>query len=42
MKAMLLGFAASIVIAVVVGVALGNMNPGSDQAFSVAESVRLY
>ena len=42
MKAMLLGFAASIVIAVVEGVAQANMNPGSDQAYSVAESVRLY
>ncbi len=41
MKVMLLGFAASIVIAIVVGVAMTNMNPGTDETFSVAKSVRL-
>ena len=40
MKAMFLGFAAAIIIAVVVGVAMTNMNTGTDQAFSTT-NVRL-
>ncbi len=41
MKAMLLGFAVSIAIAIVVGVVMYNINPGSDERYSVATSVRL-
>ncbi len=41
MKAMLLGFAASIVIAIVVGVVLYNVNPGSDEQYSAPASVQL-
>ena len=40
MKAMLLGFAASIAIAIVVGMVLYNINPGSDERYSVQTSVR--
>ncbi len=41
MKAMFIGFAASIVIAIAVGVVMTNINPGSDERFSVPASVRL-
>ena len=41
MRAMLIGFAAAIAIAVVVGVVMVNSNPGSDEQFSVPTSVRL-
>jgi ABC-type nitrate/sulfonate/bicarbonate transport system permease component len=40
MKTMFLGFAAAIIIAVVVGVAMTSMNTGTDQAFSTV-NVRL-
>lgn len=42
MKAMVLGFAAAIVIAIGVGVVMTNINPGSDEQFSASESVRLH
>jgi hypothetical protein len=41
MKAMLIGFAASIVIAIIVGVVMTNINPGSDDQYAVSTSVRL-
>ena len=41
MKAMMIGFAASIVIAIIVGVVMSNINPGTDERYSVATSVRL-
>ena len=41
MKAMFIGFAASIVIAIVVGVVMTNINPASDERFSVPASARL-
>ena len=41
MKPMLLGFAVSIAIAIVVGVIMYNINPGSDESYSVQTSVRL-
>ena len=40
MKAMFLGFAAAIVIAVIAGVALTEMNTGTDKQFT-AQNVRL-
>ena len=41
MKAMLIGFAAAIGIAVVVGLVMYNINPGTDEQYSVSTSVRL-
>lgn len=41
MRAMLIGFAAAIGIAVVVGLVMYNINPGTDEQYSVAGSVRL-
>ncbi len=41
MRAMLIGFAAAVAIAVVVGVVMVNINPGSDEQFSAPASVRL-
>ncbi len=41
MKPMLLGFAVSIAIAIVVGVVMYNINPGSDEQYSAPTSVRL-
>ncbi len=41
MKAMFIGFAASIVIAIVVGLVMTNINPGSDERYSAPSSVRL-
>ncbi len=40
MKPMLLGFAVSIAIAIVVGVVMYNINPSSDERYSVQTSVR--
>ena len=34
MKAMFIGFAASIVIAIAVGLVMTNINPGSDETYS--------
>jgi len=42
MKAMMLGFAAAIAIAIVAGAVLTNINPGTDQQFTAAGSVRLH
>ncbi len=41
MRAMLIGFAAAIGIAVVVGLVMYNINPGTDERYSVSTSVRL-
>ncbi len=41
MRTMLIGFAAAIGIAVVVGLVMYNINPGTDEQYSVAGSVRL-
>ncbi len=41
MKAMMIGFAASIVIAIIVGVVMSNINPGVDERDSVSASARL-
>ena len=41
MRTMLIGFAAAIGIAVVVGLVMYNINPGTDEQYSVARSVRL-
>ena len=41
MKPMLIGFAASIAIAILVGLVMYNINPGTDEQFSVSSSVRL-
>ncbi len=40
MKAMFLGFAAAVAIAVVTGLVLSNANPGSDERYAAAD-VRL-
>lgn len=40
MKAMYLGFAAAIALAIVAGVVLSNANPGSDERYA-ASGVRL-
>ncbi len=41
MKAMFIGFAASIVIAIVVGLVMVNINPGSDEWYSAPSGDRL-
>ncbi len=41
MKTMLIGFAAAIGIAVLVGLVMYNINPGTDERYSVSTSVRL-
>ena len=41
MKAMMLGFAAAIAIAIGAGVLLDNINPGADEQFTASDSVRL-
>ncbi len=41
MRAMLIGFAAAIGIAVVVGLVMYKVNPGTDEQYSVSTCVRL-
>ena len=41
MKAIWIGFGAAIAIAVLVGAVMYNINPGSDETYSVSSSVRL-